>query len=42
VEIRTLLDEAVVAAALKIAAYGFIQQTYAPPRSLTATITRSF
>ena len=39
---RNLLNEHNVAAALNIAEYGFIQQTYAPPRSVQATVTKAF
>lgn len=39
---QNLTDEQTVVATLNIANYGFIQQTYAPPRSFQIALTRTF
>jgi outer membrane receptor protein involved in Fe transport len=40
ISVRNLTDESVIADALNLGQYGFIQRTYAPPRAVYLTVRK--
>jgi outer membrane receptor protein involved in Fe transport len=40
--VRNLTDEPVIADALNLGQYGFVQRTYAPPRAVYFTLRKRF